>query len=640
MSSHGGYSNGVVSPASDQPSTGSDNTDNVLDGWVALDSENLGTMNSACETPATSLLAEVALANDSSVTETSQLLAVLSVVAPPANGMERAALRLNAVIDKSGSMRGEKLRLVKQTMLYMLQHLSSRDALGIIEYDTNVNVAAPMTYCDANGRAKLERALQRLQAGTQTNLSGGLLRGLEMHEDGPRKESDAQPLQKFTFGNTRRELSEDEETESESSPTTKNRHEWTLEFRFEDPGDAALVKKVVYTLHNTFREPVVEVSEGPEFKLTKKGWGEFLVRADLHLNDDRVISLEHPLCLTKSESFTTVFKPLRPQASSGMTTDDTEQGVVRSTFLFTDGLANVGIQKAEDLCAAAQGKLGELGDRRCNLTTFGFGRDHDADLLNKLAEVGEGIYSYVESEDKIGAAFGEALGGLLSTTHQNVRVSLNLEPGVEFMKAMTTFKVDLHNNQVDIELGDLFAEERRDVLVELKLSAAEQEGAQMLGHLCARGFAVLQKRTEQSGKISLVVQRQVEVNAVAENPHVLRHQCRYWATEALEAGNAAAQRGDLATARHTLTEARDKISQSPLTQNGDPICQGLLVDLNECIRNLQYEEDYLFKGSKMMNCMRGAHGKQRACYGQDFSAEQYANSSMKLMNAQFKAHVA
>jgi len=196
---------------------------------------------------------------------------------------------------------------------------------------------------------------------------------------------------------------------------------------------------------------------------------------------------------------------------------------VRSTFLFTDGLANVGIQKAEDLCSAAQAKLGELGDRRCTLTTFGFGSDHDTDLLSKLAEVGEGIYSYVESEDKIGAAFGEALGGLLSTTHQNVRLSLNLQSGVEFVKAMTKFKVESNGSQVDIEVGDLFSEERRDILLELKVPSTEQEGAQTLGHLCARGFSVLDNRTEKSSKVDLSVQRELVVKATNENAQVLRH---------------------------------------------------------------------------------------------------------------------
>jgi len=92
------------------------------------------------------LTAELSLANNSCVMEATELLAVLSVVAPPANGTERAALRLSVVIDTSGSMNGEKLRLVGQTMLYMLRHLSSRDALGLIEYGTTVRVAAPMMF--------------------------------------------------------------------------------------------------------------------------------------------------------------------------------------------------------------------------------------------------------------------------------------------------------------------------------------------------------------------------------------------------------------------------------------------------------------------------------------------------------------
>lgn len=59
---------------------------------------------------------------------------MLSVVAPTVDSSARAPLRLAAVLDKSGSMGGEKLRLVRETILFMLRHLSERDALGIIEY--------------------------------------------------------------------------------------------------------------------------------------------------------------------------------------------------------------------------------------------------------------------------------------------------------------------------------------------------------------------------------------------------------------------------------------------------------------------------------------------------------------------------
>jgi hypothetical protein len=591
------------------------------------------------------LSTEVALASDSCVQEGTELLAVVSAKAPETNGTARAALRLNAVIDKSGSMNGEKIRLVQKTMLYMLQHLGPRDALGIVEYDTHVK-ATPMTLCDADGRARLEAVLQKLRPGSQTNLSGGLLRGLELHLEGIQKFSEAPAQQKFRFGNTYKQLSQEEAEQRESfgwgpAPQGAERiHEWTMEFRFDDSNDADLVKKVVYNLHETFRDPVVEVTEAP-FKLTRFGWGTFTVHAAVHLKDGRVLQLKHNLQFGPPETFSTLWQPLRaPEVPPERILGEVEQGVVRSTFLFTDGLANVGITKADDIKEAAQGKLKEMGDQISTLSTFGFGGDHDANLLQGLAEVGEGMYTYVESEDMIGAAFGEALGGLLSTTHQNVCLTLNLEPGVGFVKALSAFPVQTpltgpDGTQVSIEVADLFAEERRDVLVMLALPEADQEGPQKLGTLSAKGFSVIDKRTEKTTTTDLIVERRKDVGTQKYHPQVLRQQCRYTVTAALDTANAAAQANDMEKARRIIHEASEAVSRSPLTVAGDAVCVSLLADLNECLQNLRRRSDYLQKGAMQMNCMKGVHMKQRCAPGQMYSAEVYQNSMCKALNVDF-----
>ena len=62
------------------------------------------------------------------------------------------------------------------------------------------------------------------------------------------------------------------------------------------------------------------------------------------------------------------------------------------------------------------------------MSTFGFGGDHNTEMLRRLADCAEGSYSHVQSEDQIAESFGEALGGLMSTTHQNA-------PGFDCPKA-------------------------------------------------------------------------------------------------------------------------------------------------------------------------------------------------------------
>jgi len=108
--------------------------------------------------------------------------AVLSVVAPAVDQTRRAPLQLVVVLDSSTSMglRG-RWELVVQSMLLLLRHLSDLDKLGIIIFDSNAHVLAPLTACDSEGRADLEEALSRVRLRGGTNLSGGLYRALELH---------------------------------------------------------------------------------------------------------------------------------------------------------------------------------------------------------------------------------------------------------------------------------------------------------------------------------------------------------------------------------------------------------------------------------------------------------------------------
>jgi len=643
-----------------------DSGDSDLDGWTIADPvaplvapESVASIADPSEateldldvtatTPPQPLRVEVAAERPLALMDASKIHAVLSIIAPPEVATARAALRLVAVLDKSGSMTGNKLNLVVQTMRFMLQHLSERDALGIVEYGERVKVLARLTRCDAEGRQRLDAALGKLVAGGQTNLSGGLLRGIELHREAIHGGATNQ-MQRFLFGNTYRRLSEEEAEESAkelhgcAAPPSgyKRQHAWAMEFRFENPEDAACVQKVVYTLHHTFAQPVVEVTEGPFFRLSRFGWGSFPLVADLHLADGRVLTLDHGLSFRGPETFNSATLPLRTCLAqpSGLADDD-ERSAVRSTFLFTDGLANVGIRKPEDICDAATAALAESGDHRCTISTFGFGDDHSAELLQGIAEAGNGIYSYVENEDKIGTAFGEALGGLLSTTHQNVRLSLDLQPGVRFLQAKTSFQVEPSTpgksdgkETITISIDDLYAEERRDILVELALLPTELEGPQTLGFLSARGFSILAKRTEEVAPAKFDVHRRAEAQVVRDapcHPQVERHQNRHLTTEALEAARRAARTGDLPMARSALNAAITAIGGSSLAGNGDSASLGFLADLNECLADLRNQEDYFSKGSKKMACMKGSHEKQRKCAGMGFS-EAYTNNRTRTV---------
>merc|ERR1712096_183815 len=96
------------------------------------------------------------------------------------------------------------------------------------------------------------------------------------------------------------------------------------------------------------------------------------------------------------------------------------------------------------------------------LHCFGFGADHNTDMLNDLAlQCGGGDYLYIENVDSIATAFAQALGGLLSVVAQNISVIMESKYVVKYP--------DFKRNGNKLELGDLYAEEHRDLLFSFKL---------------------------------------------------------------------------------------------------------------------------------------------------------------------------
>ncbi|HXF73733.1 MAG TPA: VWA domain-containing protein, partial [Actinomycetota bacterium] len=115
---------------------------------------------------------------------------MLELEAPPAPGAERRPpLHVALVLDRSGSMRGEKLRVARACARYLVRRLRRVDRFALVTYDHEVELRVPLGPVDAS---RVEAALAGIGPGGQTNLSGGWLKGAEVlravpGRSGPRK---------------------------------------------------------------------------------------------------------------------------------------------------------------------------------------------------------------------------------------------------------------------------------------------------------------------------------------------------------------------------------------------------------------------------------------------------------------------
>ena len=138
-------------------------------------------------------------------------------------------------------------------------------------------------------------------------------------------------------------------------------------------------------------------------------------------------------------------------------------------MLLTDGHANRGVSDPEGIVNLLKGCLDATGSENIAVSTFGYGFDHQADLLKRISEgsATTGSYYFIESSDDVSSAFGDCLGGLLSVAAQNIRLTVQASAGALNVKHANAKQTN--PSKWTVEAGDIFAEEVKDVVIEVSL---------------------------------------------------------------------------------------------------------------------------------------------------------------------------
>lgn len=108
--------------------------------------------------------------------EETTLHAAVAILGQEDGVKDRAPLNLALVIDRSGSMVGEKLDHAKAASHALIDALQPTDRLSIVTYGADVTTEHGAVFVDANAKESLHTAVRSITAYGSTNLSGGLER--------------------------------------------------------------------------------------------------------------------------------------------------------------------------------------------------------------------------------------------------------------------------------------------------------------------------------------------------------------------------------------------------------------------------------------------------------------------------------
>jgi hypothetical protein len=289
---------------------------------------------------------------------------------------------------------------------------------------------------------------------------------------------------------------------------------------------------------------------------------------------------------------------------------------VRSIFLLTDGHANEGVTDRSGLVSIVKSfstcslPVGQFNDE-CRMDEtqkdekpksidiaapipihcFGYGSDHDSNILQMIANATPGgTYYFVDNDSNVKSAFGDAMGGVLSVVAQSavvtIRVPLTAAAlGAEIVNVHHKDKIQRDNGSYTIAVGDFYAEETRDVLFDIKLARGEP-GLNPIPHAMVQlsYTDTICKTTCTAGPIVCSIARPKGSEVSESNPQVEAQWLRIFAAGEMEAADAEAQNSNLQAAIDRLNNIMTMITGAAPAVRSTPLVMALQTDIR-CVQS-------------------------------------------------------
>jgi len=301
-------------------------------------------------------------------------------------------------------------------------------------------------------------------------------------------------------------------------------------------------------------------------------------------------------------------------------TDQFDQGVMQSMSVQNRNVVESDSNNAGSSATGANVTPAPKPLSTISMHCFGYGGDHNATLLRQMASATEGgSYYFIEEDKDVGKAFGDALGGVLSIVAQNATVTVEVptkakELGVEIVEVLHDQAIKRENGSYTVTLGDFFAEEKRDLVLTVKLATPARPTEDATPHVvgCVSYTDTLQSRLAQGERVAVSIARPEGGALSSENEHVAAQSFRVQATKEMEAAERLAAQGRFQEAQTTLRGTIDNYSTFSATVQSSAQASECMADAQQMEKYMTSERAYKSKGHALMSNKLKAHKEQRA----------------------------
>jgi Ca-activated chloride channel family protein len=138
----------------------------------------------------------------------------------------------------------------------------------------------------------------------------------------------------------------------------------------------------------------------------------------------------------------------------------------RRLILVSDGHANVGPATATEIVA------GLASPSPVTLSTIGVGTDYDEDVLTAISQHGAGGFHHLNDPVQLAQILADELKQAHAVIGTNAAVDITCGPGVQILDAGGVALQRLANGRVHIAVGDLYAGDRRTLMLPIKVPVA------------------------------------------------------------------------------------------------------------------------------------------------------------------------